>query len=241
MKENILYEIDKLPPKVRHYFEYLFQVESHEFLKTCKIVTKKCSERFVSTGEIVDKIWICLSGTVKVMEEFKTGETYIFTEFTAPEIYGEMEALAEIPLYGSSLVAATDCIFIVGDVQAYLDWMQKDVRALYGRAQELSKQLMEEGKSNRAYLLLDGMERIKIYFLDHYTCKCGQSHETCVLKNTRQQISDETGYSVKTVNRVIKKLSEQDLLKIEGQRIIISHTQYKRILESIDEKIKYKH
>ena len=59
------------------------------------------------------------------------------------------------------------------------------------------------------------------------------------MKNTRQQISDETGYSVKTVNRVIKKLKEQELLTVVGQRIVINKTQYGKMLESIDDKVKY--
>ena len=238
MIDNILYEIHKLPTKVRTYFEPLFQSDSHTFLKTCKIVTIKTNVRFVSTGEVVDKIWICISGSVKVMEEFKSGETYIFTQFSAPEIYGEMEMLAGIPLYRSSLVAATDCVFIVGPATAYVSWIKRDANALYERTQFLAKRVMEEGRSNRAYLLLDGTERIKIYFTDYYTCS--EDEPICVLRNTRQQISDETGYSVKTVSRVIKKLSGQGFLTVEGQRIIMTNKQYKKMLESIDEKVKYK-
>lgn len=232
-----MYQIDKLPPKLKCYFQHLFQVESNEFLKTCKIVTIRKNQRFVSTGENLDSIWICLSGVVKVMEEFTSGETYIFTKSPAPEIFGEMEALAEIPIFRASLVAETDCIFIVGSVEAYVEWLKRDGKFLYERTQHLLKRVMDEGRSNRAYLLLDGMERIKLYFIDRWVpCEDGA---LCVFKSTRQQIADETGYSVKTVNRVIKKLSEQDFLMVEGQRIIINDEQHRKILESIDEKVKY--
>lgn len=237
MRDEILDQIDKLSPELKSYFEQLFQIESRDFLKTSKIVTIKANERFVSTGGILDRIWICISGVVKVMEEFRSGEIYIFTKFSAPEIFGEMEALAEIPKFRASLVAETDCVFIVGSVEAYKKWVKSDAKTLYERTRHLLKGVMDEGRSNRAYLLLDGMERIKLYFIDHYV-PC-ENDEPCILKNTRQQISDETGYSVKTVNRVIKKLSEQEFLIVKGQRIIINNTHYKKMLESMDEKVKY--
>lgn len=237
MIDQILDQVAKLLPEPRTYFEYLFQNNSYTFLKTCKIITIKADERFVSTGEKVDKIWICLSGVVKAMEEFESGETYIFTSFSAPEIFGEMEALAEIPKFRASLVAVTECVFIAGSVEAYLSWLKGDANILYERTQKLLKHFMDEARNNRAYLLLDGMERIKLYFVE----RCGHDQEDgiWVLKNTRQQISDETGYSVKTVNRVIKKLSQQELLAVIGQRIMITDSQYKKMLESIDDKLKH--
>lgn len=239
MREEILYEIDKLTPKLKKYFEHLFQIESYEFLRTCKIVNIKENERFISTGENLDGIWVCISGVVKVMEEFKSGETYIFTRFTAPEIFGEMEALAEIPKFRASLVAETNCVFLVGSVDAYIKWVKNDARVLYERTQYLLKNVMDEGRSNRAYLLLNATERIKLYFLDHYIFSRGD--KLCIIRDTRQQIADETGYSVKTVNRVIKKLKEQELITVEGQRILINRQQYSRILESMDEKVRYEH
>lgn len=237
MREKVLYQIAKLPSELKNYFEHFFQLKSHNFLNTSKIITIKPNERFVSTGEDLDNIWICISGTVKVMEEFESGETYIFTQFSAPEIFGEMEALAGIPKYRASLVTVTKSVFIVGSAKEYTQWLKEDVDILYERTQYLLKRVMDEGRSNRAYLLLSGIERIKLYIIDR--CSHCQGEEVCVIQNTRQQIADETGYSVKTVNRVIKKLNEQELLRVKGQRILISKDQYERLLEGIDEKVKY--
>ncbi len=237
MIDEILYQIDKLPPDLKNYFETFFGRDSESFLKQCTIVTVRANERFVHTGDILDKAWICISGTVKVMEEFKSGETYIYAKFSAPEIFGEMETVAGIPIYRSSLIAETDCIFIVGPTDDYINWIKKDAVLLYSRMQHHLKHFMEEGRNNRTYLLLDATERIKLYFLDR--CAICQDGKLCILKNTRQQIADETGYSVKTVNRVIKKLAEQGLLVVKGQGINITNVQYIKMLESIDEKAKF--
>ena len=237
MKEKILCQIAKLPIETRKYFEGFFQNNSENFLKHSTIVTIRANERFVHTGDYLDKVWICISGTVKVLEEFKSGETYIYAKFSAPEVFGEMETIAEIPIYRSSLIAETDCIFIVGPTDIYINWIKEDASLLYSRMQHHMKHFMDEGRNNRTYLLLDATERIKLYFLDH--CAICQEAKACIIKNTRQQIADETGYSVKTVNRVIKKLNEQDFLVVKGQTIIVNNQQYKKMLESIDEKAKY--
>lgn len=237
MREKVLYQIAKLPSELKNYLEHFFQPKSHVFLNTCKIITIRPNERFISTGEDLDKIWICISGTVKVMEEFESGETYIFTQFSAPEIFGEMEALAQISKYRASLVTVTESVFIIGSVKEYIQWLKEDVDILYERTQYLLKRVMDEGRNNRAYLLLSGMERIKLYIIER--CSHCQREEVCVIQRTRQQIADETGYSVKTVNRVIKKLNEQKLLTVKGQRILVTKQQYERLVEGIDEKVKY--
>ncbi len=53
----------------------------------------------------------------------------------------------------------------------------------------------------------------------------------------RQQIADETGFSTKTVNRSIRKLSDNGLVTLDGRKIIISESQYEQLLALIDKKI----
>ena len=87
------------------------------------------------------------------------------------------------------------------------------------------------------YLMLEGIDRIKLYFIQHY--ELSVKGDICILKITRQQIAEETGLSVRTVNRVIKKLKEQDLLKVKKQKIIITEKQYNSMVESVDEILGY--
>lgn len=237
MNHIILDEIAKLEPELKKYFKQLFQSAPQEFLNTCSIITVKKNKRFITTGEDLNKVWICLSGTVNVMEEFTTGDTYIFTRFSAPIIFGEMEALAKISTFRATLVTVTDSIFIVGSAPEYINWLKKDAQLLYKRTHDILRCFMDEGRDTRTYLLLSGIERIKLYFIQQY--ELTGKDEMCVLTNTRQQIADETGYSLKTVNRVIGKLKTQGLITINGHKILVNKQQYNDMLESIDEKIKH--
>lgn len=235
MSIRLLLETTKLEPHIREYTRRFLKKECRDFLATCNIVTIEADKRFVSTGERVDKVWITLSGTIKVMEELETGENYIFTQFSAPAIFGEMETLADIGRYSASLVTVTECVFLVGSSKEYLDWLKNDIDSLYHSTQKIIKNIMGEGKMNRAYLLLNSLERIKIYLVEHY--KQHEQNDICTLKITRQDISDEIGYSVKTVNRIMKRLKDENLINITGQSIVINREQYNTMLKSVDDKI----
>lgn len=234
MAHKVLKEIEKFPNANSEYFKQLLQ---NDTLNYCKVITIGPGTRFVTSKEEVNKIWILLLGKVKALEEYTTGDIYIFQKFDAPEVFGEMEALAEIPNYRASLIAETKCIFITLPVIFYLRFLKENSEFLYKRTQATLKRVLDEERDNRIYLMLKGIDRIKLYFIQHY--KLSESEEICILKTTRQQIADETGYSIKTVNRVLKKLKEQSFLNVVGQKILITENQYISMIDSIEEIDKY--
>ena len=96
---------------------------------------------------------------------------------------------------------------------------------------------------------LDATDRIKVYFIKQYRQyyqvnnnknnknneknKRDDKRKTYTFRATRQQIADETGYSVKTVNRTIKKLVQEGLISMVGQKFQISKEQYSDLTDSI--------
>jgi CRP/FNR family transcriptional regulator, cyclic AMP receptor protein len=231
---KILKEIEGIPGAKNKYFKQLLQ---NDILNYCKVRRIETGTRFVTSKEEVNKVWILLLGKVRALEEYTTGDIYIFQKFDAPEVFGEMEALAEIPHYRASLIAETECVFITLPVNIYLRFLKENSGFLYKRTQVIIKRVLDEERDNRIYLMLKGIDRIKLYFIQHY--ELSESEKVCVLKTTRQQIADETGYSIKTVNRVMKKLKEDNFLNIVGQKILITEKQYKKMIESIEEIDKY--
>ena len=178
-----------------------------------------------------------LSGRVKALEEYITGDIYIFTRFNPPEIFGEMEAITDFPFFRASLITETDCICATIPVAMYLKYLQNNPDILYSRVQTILKRISNDQRDNRFYLMLSSTDRIKIYLVQHF--KQSNNNESYVLRKTRQQIADETRYSVKTVNRVIKKLIEEDLLGTIGQKIVLTNKQYNILMKSINEKGNY--
>lgn len=233
MAHTILKQLSNVPEIKIQYFEQLFQESACHLLDSCKVVTVSENTRFISSHEKIDNIWILLKGSVKAIEEYSTGDVYVFQKFSAPEVFGEMEALADICCYQATLNTESECIFIKVPVTMYLKFLKTNSKYLYQRTQDTIKRVLNDEREKRRYIKLNGIDRIKLYFIQHY--RLNQMDELCVIKSTRQEISDEIGFSIKTVNRVIKKLKEQGLLKIEGQKILITDIQYNMMMKNMNE------
>ncbi len=232
--EDLIAAIDKAPKPQRAYLQQLFKripISS----RSCRIVDMKANTKFISTNEPCNAIWVLIEGRVSAAEEQISGDIYAFTEFQAPELFGEMEGFAGISYYRVTLVTVTDCKFIVMPMNSFLNWIRNDSEALFLRVCTLMNRTLEETKKNHTYLFLDGFDRLMLYMTQNY--RKHATNKTCILQIKRQQIAEETGFSTKTVNRSIRKLSDNGLVTIDGRKIIISERQYEQLLELIDKKI----
>lgn len=233
VSHKILKQLSKVSMGNIQYFGQLFQEDAYPLLDRCKVVIIPKDTKFISSHDKINTIWILLYGNVKAVEEYSTGDIYIFQKFKAPEVFGEMEALSEISCYRASLITESECIFMKIPLALYIKFLKSNSEYLYLRTQDTLKRVLDDEREKRRYLKLNGIDRMKLYFIQY--CQLNQKKGVCVIKNTRQQIADETGFSIKTVNRAIKKLKEQDLLKIQGQKILITDIQYDRMVKSMDE------
>ena len=61
------------------------------------------------------------------------------------------------------------------------------------------------------------------------------NHGILRLNNDRQELSDFTGLSVKTITRSVKKLKEDGLISRQGNDILVDRKQYESLKESLTE------
>ncbi|HHT96742.1 MAG TPA: Crp/Fnr family transcriptional regulator [Clostridiales bacterium] len=237
MKNKIMDEIIKIEGADIEFFKIFFQHANDSFINLCNIKKIAKDIRFITVKEQIDKINILVSGRVKALEEYVTGDIYIFKSFNAPEIFGEMEAVAEIQEFRASLITETECVFVTIPTETYVKYLKNNTDILYTRMQAILKRITKNERENRVYLMLNAIDRIKLYFIHQF--ECSNSKNVCIIRKTRQIIADETGYSLKTINRVVKKLSQDNLITIEGQKIIINKKQYNEISKNIDEKVNH--
>lgn len=148
-----------------------------------------------------------------------------------------MEVLADIPKFRASLITESQCVFLNIPVDHYKEFLKSNSEYLYKRTNIILKRVLDEQKHMRMFLMIKSTDRIKIYLIQHY--RLYAKDKICTLRITRQQMAEETGYAVKTVNRVIKKLEDEGLVKIEGQRIIITDDQYKKIYKNVENYVRY--
>ncbi len=107
----------------------------------------------------------------------------------------------------------------------YMEWLRNDADALYLRTQENMRRLIEQTADARKYLFIEGRERLMMYLIRKYEQK-QPPRKLLELKQSREQLSVEIGFSVKTLNRNIKKLKEDGFIQIRKGKIVIAEEGY---------------
>lgn len=234
---NLIKELLSIPNIKLMELEELMGKDFENALDYSQITRIKEGTRFIVVDELITTIWILLSGEVKALEEYSTGDIYTFKKFKASEIFGEMELLADVNKFRATLISETDCVFLNIPADVYKDFLKSNSEYLYKRTNNILKRVLDEQRYLRTFLMIKSLDRVKIYFTQHY--ELYSKKDKCILRITRQQIAEETGYSVKTINRAIRELDEARLLTVEGQRIIITKSQYEKMYEGVEGFINY--
>lgn len=231
---SIYDKVRNIPGLNLDFFNKVFKDVSNDILDTVQIVKISKGKRFVAVDEKLDTIRILLAGKVKAMEEYLTGEIFVFSRFDPPEVFGEIEALGDIDTFRASLVTEEDSVFVTLPVDVYLRILQEDTDYLLERIKIVIRRGSDEQRDTRLYLSIDGKDRMQIYFLRQY--RQNAKKDLYEFRATRQQIADETGYSVKTVNRTIKKLVDEGLITLVGQKFQVRKKQYLKMIDNFDNK-----
>ncbi len=144
-----------------------------------------------------------------------------------------MEVIGNIEKYRASLVTYSKCVLIVMRTYHYLQFLQTSTDYLFKRTRLIINRELDEHLNLRTFLMIKSVDRLKLFFID-YINHNGFISDVCEIKITRKQIMEDIGYSVKTVNRSMKKLQSEGYLKTVGQKILISRSQYEMMKDSID-------
>ncbi len=232
MKHPIFKKVRKTSNTDYEYFEQLFGDASDFILDSISLVKIPKEKRFITAEDEMDRILILLSGKVKAIEEHLSGDIYVFSRFESPEIFGEMEMLGGFKKFRASLVTESDSVLVELPVDIFSKLLKDNQDLFLKRVEVVVKRSSNDERDNRFYLRLKAIDRIKLFFSHAY--EQNQVDDSCTLRITRQEMADETGYSVKTINRAVKELSESDLIKILGQKIQITKKQYLKILDDLE-------
>lgn len=116
-----------------------------------------------------------------------------------------------------------------------MKWLRKDANVLLMRLQNLSEEMLRQGGQDRQYLFLQGVDRLALYLVNVYE---KNTHSQKIrLKKTRMDLSNELGYSLKTLNRSVKRLEEENCLNLESGKICLEQIHYERLKKFIEGKM----
>lgn len=220
---DTLYNETTLPAPIK----YLLQHMPEAIRNAAAWVTLRKNSIIVKANDPSTYVYLVLSGRMEALAEYSSGINYSFTEFTAFDIIGEMEAITGDPHYAVTVKAQTTCKTIRLSKEAFLDWMRQSSETSFMFCQLVTIKLFSQIKADRNFLFLDSIDRFILHLIACYQKRNVDS--TLFLKSTRQQIADEIGFCTKTVNRCVKRLAQKDCLTLEHNKIVVSQEQYEKL------------
>ncbi|VAX24222.1 transcriptional regulator, Crp/Fnr family [hydrothermal vent metagenome] len=186
----------------------------------------KKGEYLFHEGEKAEKMYVIASGRVKVVKEFASGKNAILGLFSRGSIVAEVTVIDRKP-YPASAVAMEDTH--AGGIPADV------LREAIGKFPELSIRIIEglgaklrELTTTMGSLSTQKVEKRLARFLYKFGHEIGEKRSDGIhlaLPMTRRDLAEIIGTSFEVVERALKKMREEGILKIDAKNILICDSQ----------------
>lgn len=239
MKQKYLYQVlpflKHIEKERRQKIEQYFMSAPVWLMDSFRIVKMDKGITFVRENAPVDMVYIIGEGMIKATEYRVFGIAFDYMKFEGIYAMGGMEIVMDLERYRTTLQTVTPCTMIAIPKAQFEKWIRTDIKALRQEAKAIGEYLLEQGRKSRTFLFLQGSDRLCMVFTEKY--ERYEKNGSFVCNNTRQELSEESGLCVKTINRAIKQFEEKDLITREGNKILMNQRQYQQMKEIISQVI----
>ncbi len=231
--DNVLPFLKRIDKERRDQFYVYFKSAPLWLLDSFSIEKMEKGKIFIREGNPVDVIYFIGDGLIKATDYRIYGIKFDFILFTDVYAYGGMEVIMGLQKYQTSMQTVTDCTVLKIPRAQFARWMKTDILALRHESKLMGEYLLEQARSIRAFLFLQGADRLAMLITNRYRKFAVDG--VLKLNNDRQELSDYTGLSVKTITRSVKKLEKEGVITKQRNRILVDHRQYIKMKENLSQ------
>lgn len=203
-------------------------------------IEKICSIKTLPPGKIIHQknyeldyfAFIC-SGEHRVINEMANGNIYIIERNSPIDFVGEVTILAGLDKTSVTLETVTESTLLYIPRKEFEKWLLNDIDLLRLISKKVAFKLYRSSLENGtklfyppSFILLDFLIK---YCNRHNIKEC----DGLTIPFTRQQLSEELGLNLKTLNRTLKKLKEEDLIGSQKGKLHITIEQFLLCKEEI--------
>ncbi len=229
-----LSELEEKYPDLKEYTRCMPQ----DIRSRCTVRTHPAGTMIHQKDMPLNCFGIIVSGESRVINEMENGNVYMIERNRPITFIGEVTILAEKPNTSVTIEAVTDNIIAYFSRKDAQRWLSEDINFLHKVASHVAFKLYRSSYSNGtklfyppSFLLLDYLvKHAQFHGIDH-------SGENTIFRIdlTRQQLQEEIGINVKTLNRTIRQLKEEDFLAVEKGKICYNKENYKKAVTWLQE------
>lgn len=227
--------MDKLSFDKATRMKQYFSRVSIEFMQMVTFQEFEKGVVFIRENEPVDKVFFLLEGKAHAIDYRVFGIEYVYMYFEPIRALGAMELLLNLDVYQATIITDTPSTMMVVDKNTYWNWLCSDINAFHLETAIMGQDLLMQGKRERVFLFLHGIDRLYLVFLQYY--ELSGEEDLYVLDKTRKELSRCSGLSEKTVNRAVAQMENGNYIGRRGNKITINRKQYSKIREYVSNKI----
>jgi len=198
-------------------------------LTTRKTVTLNRGEIVFYKGDVTTHIYLMVAGQATVQNIHSDGNIFHISSITSGSFLGDLEAISGNLINATTVVAQTDCTMLKFSTNDFLKALTLDNEFLLLVSRLLAQKMYHECFHLGDTLYKKGSDKLMLYIIK--ACKKEQVNFPLIIRKTRQGIASEVGVSVKTINRAIKSLCDQQLINVINGKINISTQDYQSLLD----------
>lgn len=203
-----------------HRLDEIFDVEKVPF----KIMDLYEGEVLMNEGERLNDLYYLVAGRVKVTSSVHTGK-FLLLRFNHPlTILGDLELVRDVVVQ-SQVTAVIDCVIMSIPADYIKQHEMSNPMFLQQLLKHISYKLQTSTTASRVNLLESVESRFASFLLSTVSSEpdndFGQELQTMKIG----EIADLLGTSHRHLNRVVKKLTEQGIIKREKSHLLIMDEQ----------------
>ena len=145
--------------------------------------------------------------------------------------YGGMEVIMGLDKYRTTMQTVNRCLVLKIPRAQFERWLATDIVALKNEARLVAEYLHEETRNSRAFLFLQGSDRVALLLVNRYEKYADGG--ILRMRGSRKELSDSTGLCLKTINRSMKKFCDDDMVTQEGRDLTINYQQYLKLKQIV--------
>ena len=204
-------------------FKNIFKNMPESIIDRWEVKDYPAGEIICRQGEVSDYFYYVLNGYLSIYLMAENGSKYVQSIYKRGNYFGELEIFNQHP-YVCTVESLSKSRIIRLRRKYFMQWLQEDQDYLLYLTQTLCDsfyKLSRKAGEDMLYSLRYRVCNYLAYKLEATKKSTGQLE----LQIDKKQLSDQLAVTKRSINRVLKKLSEKGILEFSSQKIIIKDTE----------------
>ncbi|NRF93784.1 Crp/Fnr family transcriptional regulator [Paenibacillus frigoriresistens] len=169
-------------------------------------------------GESAAAFQILVSGELIVEHMVEDGHLYTHASRFPGQMLGDIELAAGLP-YLYRVSAVNDCVVISLKADIYQKWIEKDVRFTLFINKVIADKLYDSSIKFIEHTFIPLRRKMIRYFYEQIKYYDFQKNPLFIIVLTREQLASQLAVTVRSVNRMMKQLKEEQIMVITKNRM----------------------